>query len=303
MLRSAMLLSWVTVISSCSSRLWDLDPERPHPAVEVGGSTFCVADREIDRVASRGARELDSRGQQDRLAEANLDAEGVGQAALQRRQAAGLGPHAVGDRPREAERLGGQRVHVDRVAVAGDGRVAAAEVVAELPLGARRQVVARRRVRLPAAARLVAAAAQHRADALPDELAADARLGDEAEGPPARVRLERGRPHSQVSSSSAGRSAAAARSGSRRGPARPRRRGSCRRPSPPCAAGRRARAGRWGGGGRVGRSRRRGSRRRPLAGSARTPVSSSSISGISLPRPGMKGSSEAPGIIGAAARA
>ena len=56
----------------------------------------------------------------DRLAEADLDGVGVGQRCLERGEAAGLGPHAVRDRPREAERLGGQRVHVDRVAVAGD---------------------------------------------------------------------------------------------------------------------------------------------------------------------------------------
>ena len=97
---------------------------------------------------------------------------------LERRQAAGLRPHPVRDRRREAERLRGQRVHVDRVAVAGDGGVAAAEVAGEPPLGARPEVVGRpRRERArPAGARSLAAAsplaaAQDRADALPDELA------------------------------------------------------------------------------------------------------------------------------------
>ena len=41
--------------------------------------------------------------------------------------------HAVRDRPREPERLGGQRRQVDRVAVAGDGRVPTADVAVELP--------------------------------------------------------------------------------------------------------------------------------------------------------------------------
>ena len=90
-------------------------------------------------LAVGAAAELDPAGQQDRAAEGDVDGEGVGQAGLERRQAARLGPHPVRDRRREAERLRGQRVHVDRVAVAGDGGVAAAEVAAQLPLGARRR--------------------------------------------------------------------------------------------------------------------------------------------------------------------
>ena len=84
--------------------------------------------------AKRSVRlaERDRRGQQDRLLEPHVGLEGVREP--QRRQAARLGPHAVGDRAREAERLGDQRVQVDRVVVAGDGGVAAAEVVREAPV-------------------------------------------------------------------------------------------------------------------------------------------------------------------------
>ena len=227
---------------------------------------FGVAHGELDRRRRRRALANSTRArQQDRPPEADLDREGVGQAALERRQAAGLGPHAVGDRRREAERLRGQRVHVDRVAVARDGGVAAAEVAAELPLGAGGRsagsvgVVARAS---PAARRLAAAAAQHRAGALPDQLVAGVRLGEEAEGAALRVRLERVGADAQRQLLADARSAGAGRSGSRRGRARRRRTGSCRRPSPPCAAGRRARAGRWAAGGRAARSRRPWRRRR-----------------------------------------
>ena len=222
---------------------------------------------------------------------ATVDGEGVGKAALERRQAARLGPHPVGDRRREAERLRRQRVHVDRVAVAGDGGVAAAEVAAELPLGARPAHVvgpSPSGVRSPSATGPLAgplAAAQHRADALPDQLAADARLGEQGEGPAAWVRLERGRADAQRQLLADRRSAGAGRSGSRRGRGRRRRTGSCRRPSPPCAAGRRARAGRWGAGGRAARSRRPWRRRRRASGSARTPARSARARGSRRRRP------------------
>ena len=137
--------------------------ERRHAAVEMRGLPLRVAHGEGDLVALGGAGELDAGGQQDRLAEAHVDGEGVGQAAVERRQAAGLGPHPVRDRPREAERLRGQRVHVDRVAVAGDGGVAAAEVAAELPLGAGRGVVGGRAAAKPLVARRLSPSAARRA--------------------------------------------------------------------------------------------------------------------------------------------
>ena len=106
-----------------------------------GVPRFASRTANVDLVSLRSAGELDPAGQQDRLAEANVDLEGVGQATLERRQAARLGPHPVRDRPREAERLRRPGVHVDRVAVARDGRVAPPQVAAELPLSRRPPVL------------------------------------------------------------------------------------------------------------------------------------------------------------------
>ena len=64
--------------------------ERPHAAVEVGRALLGVAHGEEDLPVLVGAGELDPRRQQDRLAEADVDLEGVGQPALQRRQARAL---------------------------------------------------------------------------------------------------------------------------------------------------------------------------------------------------------------------
>jgi hypothetical protein len=58
-----------------------------------------------------------------------------GEAAVEGGQAPGLGPHAVGDGAAEAEKLRGQWVQMDRVAVAGDVGVSAADVVGDAPHG------------------------------------------------------------------------------------------------------------------------------------------------------------------------
>jgi len=99
------------------------------------------AHREGDLLALSGAHELNARRQQDRLAEADIDRESVGQAALEGPEATGLRPHAVRDGARKAKGLRSQRVHVDRVAVPRDAGVAAAEVTAESPLGAYLQLI------------------------------------------------------------------------------------------------------------------------------------------------------------------
>ena len=269
--------------------------------------------RSRSRSPSVAAAELDPAGEQDRAAEGDLGGEGVGQAGLERRQAAGLGPHPVRDRRREAERLRGQRVHVDRVAVAGDGGVAAAEVAAELPLG-------RGAARRPGARRPSPACARRRTSWRPRSEPPLPRRSivlslSQTSSSPARASVIRLKvrplgwgcsavgPDRAARAPRRSRSGGAGRSGSRGGRGRPRRTGSRRRPSPPCAAGRRARAGRWGAGGRGAGSRRPGRRRRPPRARRRTPSRVSSSSGISPPPPGRKGSREAPGIIGAAARA
>jgi len=100
--------------------------------------------------------------------------------SVERGEAAGLAPHAVGDLPLEPERLGGQRVEVDRVVVPGDSGVAASQVAGQLPLnaGARHQVEGFSF----GLRRLVAATyAQVRRGRLPHGLAAAADLGDEVE--------------------------------------------------------------------------------------------------------------------------
>ena len=277
------------------------------PAVEVA---VCRALRRAPRSRSRRPRrrlcELDPGGQQDRPAEADLDGEGVGQAALERRQAARLRPHPVRDRRREAERLRGQRVHVDRVAVAGDGRVAAAEVAAEAPLGA--APAARRRDRgtaSPSCARAELAACRGAATCWcsPRRLAADRDLGQQSRRCwPFGCGAQLGRAHAErqlladpdpavlgdpvLDVDQADRAEREAAVGHHRHVQR---------------EGEHVRVG----GGQVvaqGEAADLGVGGE-AAGSARTPASSSSRSGISPPPPGTKGSSEAPGIIGAAARA
>ena len=80
-----------------------------------------------------------------------------------------------------------QPVQVDRVVVAGDGGVAAAEVVGQAPLGGHRRDLERPGSR----ARLVAVAAlEVRGDVLPDELVAHARSETKSNCAPAPVRAQ-----------------------------------------------------------------------------------------------------------------
>ncbi len=144
------------------------------------GAGAGVAERERVAVVGGTRAERHPPGQQDRLLEGDLDADRLGQPVLQGGHAARQAPHAVRDLAREAQRLRGQRVEVDRVVVAGDGRVAAAQVAGQRPGGA-----GGGRVGEDGALRgrgVATAAAQVGRGALPDQLAvAVADLGDEVE--------------------------------------------------------------------------------------------------------------------------
>src|SRR6478752_4598432 len=103
-------------------------------AEQVLGSLADIAQGEARLAAvALVERQADPRRQQQRLAEGGVRGHGVWGPGLELSETAGLAPHPVGDRAGETESLRAQRVHVDRVAVAGDAGVAAAEVVAELP--------------------------------------------------------------------------------------------------------------------------------------------------------------------------
>src|SRR5215203_6744687 len=131
--------------------------------------------------------EDDGRAEEERELERDVDAEGLGQAVLERGEAARLEPHAVGDRALQPEGLGPEAADVDRVAVAGDGGVAAADAAVDLPPRALGQAVAGAAALRGAA---LAGAPQIGADVAPCELAAGVRLGDEVELRPALGLLE-----------------------------------------------------------------------------------------------------------------
>ena len=130
---------------------------------------------EIEAAVLFFAGELHRGRNEHRHLELHRHGEGfLGQLVLQLPQGAGLGPHAVGDLAFEAEQLGGQRVEVDRVAVAGHGAVTAAGVAGDLPfngVGDRFRGAARALVGLDAAA---AAAEEVHRFAGPDPFAAGA---------------------------------------------------------------------------------------------------------------------------------
>src|SRR5437660_12746256 len=95
------------------------------------GSWPSSADRSAEVAPSRGrleeldrpagitpvAGEADARGQQDGRPEVHLGGERVGQASLERGQAARLQPHAVGDGAAEPEEARGEWVEMDGVDV------------------------------------------------------------------------------------------------------------------------------------------------------------------------------------------
>src|SRR5689334_20849065 len=108
-------------------------PRGPEPADQVRLAVPGPGEGERVAVVATGGAEQHLAGQQDRLAERDLGGHRVRQPAFERGEAAGLAPHAVRDLPGEPERLGGQRVQVDRVVVPGHRRVAPAEVAAEPP--------------------------------------------------------------------------------------------------------------------------------------------------------------------------
>src|SRR4051812_25638404 len=145
---------------------------KPRPARAPPSLAQPSLEMAVDREPISSLPERDPRRQQDRLLELDRHLEDVRQ--LQRGEAAGLGPHAVGDRAREAEGLGRPGVQVDRIVVARDRGVAAAEVVAERPVGGHRRVL-----ELVARSGLgvAVAALQIGRPALPDQLVADRRAG------------------------------------------------------------------------------------------------------------------------------
>src|SRR6185437_15182368 len=121
------------------------------------------------------------------------DGEGVAQAGLERRDAARLAPHAVGDRAREAEGARAEVAHVDGVAVAGDGRIAAAEIAPQHP-GVAQALGAVACARCPGAllrlpARWHRFPSQHHRALFPYELAAGAHERQDLEALTAAVRL------------------------------------------------------------------------------------------------------------------
>ncbi len=156
-----------------------------------------VADAETDLIAFPSLGELHRRRQQDRALERDLDRARVRDLGTERRQAAGLGPHAVGDRRLEAERARRQRVDVNRVEVLGYRRIPPAEVAAQAPGRGRGQLGARRRARRRRRVGVTAAATEVGRDLLPDELGPDARLRADRELDAAWVRLAGRRPDPQ----------------------------------------------------------------------------------------------------------
>ena len=140
-----------------------------------------------------------------------------------------------------------------------------------------------RAARTPAAGAAPAARGAASCCALPDDLPADARLGDERERAAAGVRARAAWCRTRRSSAPRGRIGRCwrIRFSMWTSPTAPN--GKRRRSSAPSAAGRRARAGRWAAGGRAGRSRRPRRRRRGARDRSRTPSSCSSSSGISPP--------------------
>ena len=94
-----------------------------------------AADGEVPAAAGLRRGQRDRRGQEQRLPEADVEVDRVGQPTGERREDAGLHPHAVRDRPLETERLRGEPRQVDRVHVAGHLGVAPSGVVRDPPGG------------------------------------------------------------------------------------------------------------------------------------------------------------------------
>ena len=103
-----------------SSRLWIW--LGGFTAVEVRCAALGVAHGEVDLARPRRRCANSTRpGSRIGLRKRDVDGEGVGQAASSAARQRALVHIPCAIAPREAERLRGQRVHVDRVAVAGDG--------------------------------------------------------------------------------------------------------------------------------------------------------------------------------------
>lgn len=162
----------------------------------MAGVLRLTADCEPQALGVGLLGERDRGGQQDRLAEADLDREGVAGARSERGQAPGLGPHPMRNRRWEPEQLGRQRMQVDWVQVARDRAVAAPRVSGQPPGGGRLEL-GRRSAPLGRGRSVAGSAGEVGAALLPHQLVPHPGLGAQRELTPARVGLERGRPHPQ----------------------------------------------------------------------------------------------------------
>ena len=169
----------------------------PETARRGAGCLARVADRRTGASASSVASaNVTVAGSRIGLRKATATVNASGQPRSERGQAAGLRPHPVGDRRREAEQPRRQGVDVDRVQVARDRAVAAAEVAGQLQVavgtfrtrGARR----RRGGRVAAAAGEVGASVSSHTSSSPTRASVRS-----VNLPPARVGLQRRRPHAQ----------------------------------------------------------------------------------------------------------
>src|SRR5439155_6459643 len=147
--------------------------------------------------------EGDRRWQQERGFELDVYLERVGEPALEGVQAASLQPHAVGDRPAEAEEAGRQCVEVDGVDVAGHRRVPPADVSRDTPYrrGSESSMVTPLRTGgrfRPRWGSSLPLAAQVGAGFRPNQFITDGRLANHVELPAARMGAQVGGAHGQV---------------------------------------------------------------------------------------------------------
>ncbi len=172
-------------------------PGRQHEMAAVG--TVRVDDR-------RGASALGTRPhdqprptrQEQGASEPDVGGFGIREPGAEAGQHAGVQPHPVGDRPREAEGPSGQGVQVDRVGVTAHGGVATPEVRRQPPdlaHRARRDLDVDRIHRWPGAAD---APSEEAAAPLPGERAGAADLGDEVDEQPLRMDPHLPRPDREV---------------------------------------------------------------------------------------------------------
>src|SRR5438105_4905765 len=102
---------------------------------EMGSATGGVGNHDGPAGFSGPTVEGNRRREEQRRFELDSGCHRIRQATLERREAAGFQPHAVGDGAPKTEQSRGQRVEVDRVDVAGDGGVATTDISRDAPDG------------------------------------------------------------------------------------------------------------------------------------------------------------------------